>query len=107
MKKINCNVTNCSHNQSSVCYSNRVDVNGSGAKKDDDTCCGSFLDEKNYGNLTNNTNSSSQCDALICNVKNCTHNCNSTCDLDSITIDSNSPVNLYSETNCKNFEPKA
>ena len=26
MQKINCDVNNCSHNKSGVCYSNRVDI---------------------------------------------------------------------------------
>ena len=107
MKKINCNITICSHNQSNVCYSNRVDVKGAGAKNDDDTCCASFLNENTYGDLTNNTNSTSQCDALICNVMNCEHNSNSACDLNSITINSNTSVKLYSETSCNDFNPKA
>ena len=32
MTKINCNVTNCSHNKSSVCYSNIVNIKGGQAK---------------------------------------------------------------------------
>jgi len=107
MKKINCNVTNCSHNKSKVCYSNRVDVKGVGSKSVDDTCCSSFLIESTYGNLTNNTNSISNCDALTCNVKNCEQNNNSACNLDSITISSNICVKLYSETSCTDFNPKA
>ena len=26
MQKINCDVNNCSHNKSGICYSNRVDI---------------------------------------------------------------------------------
>jgi len=106
MKKINCNVSNCSHNKSEVCYSNRLDVKGTGAKNLDDTCCASFLIESTYGNLTNNTNSSSQCDSLICVVENCEHNHNTACNLDSITISSDTCVKLYSETNCNDFKQK-
>ena len=55
MTKINCNVTNCSHNKSSVCYSNIVNIKGGQAKEACHTACGNFLDMKDYSNLTNNT----------------------------------------------------
>ena len=105
MQKINCDVNNCSHNKSGVCYSNRVDIGGMTSSTSNDTCCGSFLDKKLYSDLTNNTNSSSSCDCLICKVTNCVHNENSLCDLSSINV-SGSGAKLYSETNCESFETK-
>ena len=39
MQKINCDVNNCSHNKSGICYSNRVDI-ASSSYTDNDTCCG-------------------------------------------------------------------
>ncbi|SFD13654.1 DUF1540 domain-containing protein [Clostridium uliginosum] len=105
MQKINCNVNNCSHNNSGTCYANRVDIGGKSAQKDCDTCCGSFLDEKNYGDLTNNTNNPGECDCLVCNVETCTHNCNKLCNLSSINVNGANP-NMYTETNCKSFSCK-
>ena len=103
--KISCTVDNCSHNKSHTCFANIVKINGAGAKKDCDTCCSSFLDNKIYSSLTNNTNSSGECDSLSCNVTNCTYNCDSVCQLDSISVNGKD-VNLYSETNCSSFEKK-
>ena len=48
MTKINCDVTNCSHNKSGVCFSNRVDIGGINASTDCGTCCGSFLNKALY-----------------------------------------------------------
>ncbi|MGL5694091.1 MAG: DUF1540 domain-containing protein [Peptostreptococcaceae bacterium] len=105
MDKINCNVENCSHNCSGTCYSNRVNVGGKGAKSTCDTCCGSFLDKKNYSTLTNNSNSGGSCDCLVCEVLNCGYNDNKLCKANSISI-SGKDVNLYSETSCETFKLK-
>ena len=103
MTKINCDVTNCSHNKSGVCFSNRVDIGGINASTDCGTCCGSFLNKALYSDLTSNTNSSGSCDCLTCKADSCTHNYNSLCGLDSINV-SGSNSQIYSETKCKSFE---
>ena len=103
MQKINCDVSNCSHNKSGVCYSNTVDIGGMNACSDSGTCCGSFLNQSLYSDLTSNTNSSGPCDSLVCGVESCTHNCNKLCDLQSINVCGNNSQ-IYSETKCKSFE---
>ena len=105
MDRINCTVSNCSHNGSNICYADRINVGGNGAESSSSTCCASFLDRTNYGNLTNNLSRSAQCDSLVCNVFTCTHNENNLCGLNTITIDG-SLVNIYSETSCSNFSPR-
>lgn len=106
MSKINCSVTNCSHNKDNTCFSNVVTVGGKSAKKDCDTCCASFLDANLYDILTSNTNENGkQCSAITCNVGTCTYNCNNLCDAESIDV-SGENVNLYSETNCSTFKTK-
>lgn len=105
MNKINCEVTNCSHNNSGVCFSNRVDIGGLNASSESGTCCGSFLNKSLYSDLTSNTNSQGKCDCLICKVDTCTHNCNNLCNLDSINVCGfNSQI--YTETLCGSFERK-
>ena len=107
MNKINCDVTNCSHNKSGVCFSNKVDIGGEGANKCCDTCCGSFLDKKLYSTLTNNKNTGGPCDVVVCKVGNCTHNKNTLCNLSSINVTGNgNETNIYSETYCHSFEEK-
>jgi len=105
MERINCDVHNCSHNNSGVCFSNRIDIGGISANSDSGTCCGSFLNKSLYSALTNNTNSTAQCDSLICKVENCTYNSNKLCDLKSINV-SGSKAQMYSETECASFDAK-
>lgn len=111
MTKINCSVNNCSHNEKGICYANRVNVGGKGAKDPCDTCCGSFLDKANYSKLTNNTNSTTTnsnraCDCLVCDVETCGYNNNKLCSAETISV-SGKDVNLYTETNCSTFKSKS
>lgn len=104
MAKINCDVTNCSHNKEHVCYANIINVVGQSAEKDDDTCCASFLDSAHYSDLTNNINQEgSECTAITCTVHTCNYNSNNLCHADSIHVNGNN-ANLYSETNCLTFK---
>lgn len=106
MLKINCDAINCSHNNDKICFANVVNIGGKNAKKDCDTCCGSFLDQNNYGDLTNNVNDKgSQCSALTCNVVSCSYNSNNLCNADAIQVDGKG-ANLYTETFCSTFKQK-
>lgn len=105
MQKINCDVNNCSHNSSGVCFSNRVDIAGMGSSTENNTCCGAFLNKLTYGDLSSSCSSSSACDCLVCKVTSCSHNDNCLCSLDSINVSGND-TNLYSETTCQNFDLK-
>jgi len=104
MSKINCSVSNCSHNDDNSCYANIINVGGKSAKKDSDTCCSSFLDSIAYSDLTNIVNGTkSECDLVSCNVGTCTYNSNQLCSAKSIEV-SGRDVNLYSETDCSTFK---
>ena len=104
MSKINCSVTNCSHNNENTCFANVINVGGKSAKKDCDTCCASFLDDKHYDHLTSNINEKgNECTAITCNVGTCTYNSNNLCNAESIDVNGKD-VNLYSETNCSTFK---
>lgn len=103
MAKINCNVTNCSHNKSNICYSNIVNIKGGKAKDACNTSCGNFLDERDYSTLTNNTNSDGPCDALVCTVQTCVYNKNEACTAENITVNGNNVV-VYTEANCSTFK---
>lgn len=103
MAKINCNVTNCSHNKSNICYSNIVNIKGGKAKDACNTSCGNFLNKKEYSTLTNNTNSDGPCDALVCTVQTCVYNKNEACTAENITVNGNNVV-IYTEANCSTFK---
>lgn len=103
MTKINCSVSNCSHNKSNVCYANIVNISGGKAEKECNTCCDNFLDYKGYSNLTNNTNSSGPCDSLVCSVNTCIYNNNRACSAETINVSGNNVV-VYSQANCSTFK---
>jgi len=105
MGKINCQVNECSHNKSGECYANCVDIVGSSAQKNTDTCCGSFLNKLHYSELTNNTLSSGACDCLKCTVETCTFNSNHLCTLDNIQVNGEN-VEYHTQTACESFKNK-
>lgn len=106
MSKINCSVSNCSHNSEYICFANVINVGGKSAKKDCDTCCASFLDAVIYNDLTNNINEKGhECSAITCNVGTCTYNSNSMCNAESIDV-SGENVNIYTQTDCLTFKIK-
>lgn len=104
MAKINCEVTNCSHNKERVCYANCVDIVGISARKEGETACGSFLNKLHYSELTNNTLSSGSCDCLKCTVETCTYNSNRLCTLDDIQVAGQGNVEYHTQTECDSFK---
>lgn len=106
MARINCEVTNCSHNKTGVCYANCVDIVGSSAKKDVDTSCGSYLNRLHYSELTNNTVSQGSCDCLKCSVETCHYNSNNLCRLDDINVSGVGHVEYHNQTECGSFKLK-
>jgi hypothetical protein len=103
MSRIECTVSNCSHNKRNNCYANRVNVGGKSADNNEQTCCGSFLNRLLYSDLTNNVFSGGSCDSLICYVKSCKHNCNSLCEMEQIQI-AGIDASMYDKTTCESFE---
>lgn len=105
MAKINCSVTNCSHNKSGECYANCIDIAGSAAKNEEATCCGSYLNKLHYASLTNNVLGSGACDCLKCTVETCKFNSNSLCMLDTIQVHGEA-AEYHTQTSCSSFEFK-
>lgn len=106
MQKINCNATTCSHNNSNVCFANRINIVGKNSNNDSGTSCSSFLDKDVYSRLTNNTYDAGEpCSCLVCQVNTCKHNENQLCSLNSINVSGNGS-NFYSDTNCESFSKK-
>ncbi|HWR55969.1 MAG TPA: DUF1540 domain-containing protein [Negativicutes bacterium] len=105
MAKIDCQVTNCSHNKTGVCYANCVDIAGSSARRDLDTCCGSFLNKLHYATLTDNVLSAGSCDCLKCTVETCTYNQNRLCTLETIQV-AGDHAEYHTQTACVSFRPQ-
>jgi len=103
MAIINCRVGVCSHNKTGECYANCVNIVGSSAMEDYDTCCGSFLNKLHYSELTNNMLNPGPCDCLKCTVETCTFNNNNICKLDNIQV-GGEQVYYYAQTGCDSFK---
>ena len=108
MTNVKCNVNNCIHNDVSLCYASKINVNGKRSHTSTHTCCSSFLQRQDSLDLTNNVNSETECAFVGCNVKTCINNVGSTvCVLDEINVFSNTNTpNLSSETYCSSFRCK-
>ena len=86
MQQINCDINHCAHNKSGICYSRRADIGGANVLSQNGTWCDSFSSKTLHNSLTNNSNCDSQCSYITCEVKNCSHNANTLCNLQSINI---------------------
>ena len=107
MSSVNCNVINCSNNDSGICYANKISVNGKKSRTSIHTNCVSFIEGSNSGDLTNGTNSDSPCSLIGCNVKTCSNNAGAICSLNSIAVTSEVVrTNANSGTYCSSFKCK-
>ena len=89
MSSINCNVNNCGHNDSGMCYASKISINGKKSRTSTHTCCSS-----------NNT-------FIGCNVKTCVNNAGTVCVLSNIGVTTSAPrTNAASETYCSSFKCK-
>ena len=78
MTKLECNVTNCLHNADNCCCKQAIMVDGHDAKEKEQTCCGSF--DENKGGLFKNVFKTPEsrlevsCEAVQC-IYNENHRC--------------------------------
>ena len=106
MGKVSCSVESCSYNQSRVCYAGTIKIGGQGASEEDGTCCGSFLNQRSYSNLSDYTSMRGATDEINCTVGNCRYNSEKKCSLSSIDVGGDRETQLYSETMCQSFDKK-
>lgn len=104
MTHVNCTVTSCSYNKDRNCYMNPINVGGKGAPTENDTCCGSYLNQKGYSNLAEYTSHRGEADTVACNVNSCKFNSNCRCRKDSIEVGGSRDTTYYTETNCCSYE---
>lgn len=106
MSSINCNVNNCGHNDSGICYANKISINGKKSHTSTHTCCNTFVEESNES-FTNNIDNSSNNTMIGCNVKTCVNNAGTVCVLSNIGVTTSAPItNAASETYCSSFKCK-
>lgn len=87
MTNLDCNVSCCCHNDNSEkkCCLSSINVRGTGASTCDDTCCGSFFEDKS-GSVSNANNTPHVTLDISCDADSCVYNDNSKCTADHIDI---------------------
>jgi len=110
MPKLSCGVQTCIYNQDKYCIRNRIHIQGSNAKKDWETQCGSFkLKQEENKNIYStefarfgaiNEHLSIDCDSV-----NCAYNENKLCTKGNVKIEGNDALQRY-DTECKSFALK-
>ncbi len=107
MGRVSCSVGSCSYNERGVCYAGTIKIGGQGAAEEEGTCCGSFLNQRHYSNLSEYTSMRGATDEINCAVGTCEYNSDEKCTLKSIQVGGGREIQLYSETECQSFERKA
>ena len=85
MTKLECSVTNCLHNAENRCCKQAIIVDGSEARKNGETCCGSF-DQSSDGSYKNLFKSPENRLEIDCEAVNCVYNRERRCEADRIGI---------------------
>lgn len=106
MASIQCSIKNCSYNANNKCTLKTVKIGGISSLHECQTCCGSFLNNNCYSNLSNYTGSDCHDHEILCSVGTCAHNCSEKCTKDMIEITGLPDASIYTETLCYSFDNK-
>lgn len=85
MTKLECSVTNCLHNADKCCCKQAIIVDGKAAGDKDETCCGSF-DENKDGSFKNIFKSPEHKLEIDCEAIECIYNEGRHCEAEHIAI---------------------
>lgn len=105
MATIQCSIRNCSYNANNKCHLSTVNIGGKSSVHECQTCCGSFLDNDCYSNLSKYS-SNKNASEILCSVGTCAYNSNAKCTKDQIEVTGLPDASLYSETLCSSFKYK-
>jgi hypothetical protein len=104
MTALGCNVKSCCHNNENCCCLSSIKVDGTAADKCDDTCCGSFFEDKS--GVSKNAVKNPQQDLYIqCEATNCIYNEREQCYANHVDI-SGITASDAGETVCSTFEDR-
>lgn len=108
MPKLTCNASTCIYNQDQYCIRNRIHVQGSEAKKDCETQCGSFKLKQDENKNIYNTEFArigavNEHLSIDCDSKNCAYNDNLLCSKGNVKIEGSEAKQRY-DTLCKSFK---
>ena len=103
MAELGCGVRNCVYNKEEYCCKGDIFVGGRQAKKEDDTCCESFVDRK--GNTyTSAMDHPSRTIQIDCEAAKCMYNRDYKCHADAVEIEGNRSACSCGETICGTFK---
>ncbi|OOB80402.1 MAG: hypothetical protein BEN19_05085 [Epulopiscium sp. Nuni2H_MBin003] len=102
MPRLNCSVSNCSHNTDHCCSLNNIEIDGAAANCCDDTCCNCVTECSSATNALNVTGYANPEPAVGCEAHNCVHNSAGSCKADFINISGLGASNCVG-TECSSF----
>jgi hypothetical protein len=104
MTLLDCAVTGCAYNEDRCCCKGNIKVEGSEAVHQNETCCGSF--EENRGGLFKNLFKTPESKLEVeCDVANCLYNDDHQCRAERITIAGDGAM-AVGQTECASFREK-
>lgn len=101
MTKLNCSVNSCAYWCDHLCSKEEIQVDGSFAEKENETCCSSFVPRHGM-EVSNSTASASEEMKIQCEATNCLHNQQQECDASHVDIQG-SRACTCGETKCSSF----
>lgn len=100
MTFLDCSVTGCVYNEDRCCCKGDIKVEGSDAKRNEETCCGSFKERRGGG--SNAEGRISKLVDVACEACNCEFNEHKKCSAEHIGIAGGSACTC-GETECASF----
>ncbi len=104
MTKLECSVTSCIHNADQRCCKQAIIVDGQTAREKEETCCGSF-DENREGSFKNVFKTPESRLEIDCEAVNCIYNEGRHCVADQIGI-SGDGAKKAEQTLCATFKAR-
>lgn len=104
MTKLECSVKNCLHNSDNCCCKQAIIVDGHEAREKEETCCGSF-DENKEGSFMNVFKTPETKLEVDCEAVKCIYNENRHCVAERIGI-SGDGAKKAEQTLCKTFSAR-
>lgn len=101
MTYLDCTVTGCAYNEDKCCCKGDIKVEGDGAKRTEETCCGSFL-ERGETKSSNTAKRVSKEIDVKCEVCSCEFNEDCKCSAEHIGI-AGGDACVCGETECASF----
>lgn len=101
MIQLDCSVQNCKYNEDHCCCKDNIQVDGSSARRSNETCCGSFV-EKTTDAVSNMSLEPAKPTNVACKADMCKYNDNRKCHADSIDIQGKNAC-CCGETECATF----